>query len=182
MKRSFFVLMAFGLALQLSAQKIVTKTASVKFAATSSMEKIEGNTNTASTAIDKSTGNIEIALLVKSLKFEKALMEEHFNENYMESTKFPKSTFKGKIVNNSDIKWDSDGKYTAKITGNLTIHGVTKEIKTSAEVTVKGGVVTTDCKFAIEVADYGIEIPSLVKDKVAKTAKIEVAATFKKAN
>ncbi len=182
MKRLFFVLFVSMCALQLSAQKIFTKTAAVKFSANSNLEKIEGNTNTASTAIDKSSGNIEFALLVKSLKFEKALMEEHFNENYMESTKFPKATFKGKITNNADIKWETDGKYSAKIAGQLTVHGVTKDINTVAEVTIKAGVATTSSKFSIEVADYGIEIPSLVKDKVAKTAKIEVSAIYNKAN
>ncbi len=182
MKRLFFVLFVAMIASQVSAQKLITKTAGVKFSANSSLEKIEGSTNTASTAIDKSTGNIEFALLVKSLKFEKALMEEHFNENYMESTKFPKATFKGKITNNADIKWDTDGKYSAKVTGNLTIHGVTKEVKTVADVTIKGGVATTNSKFSVEVGDYGIEIPALVKDKVAKTAKIEVSAIYNKAN
>ena len=178
MKKLMFLVGAIGLVFNLSAQKIFTKKGIVKFTASSSAEPIAGKTNTASSVIDKTSGNIEFAILVKSIKFDKALMEEHFNENYMESNKFPKATFKGKIANLADINWSKDGKYTAKITGDLTLHGVTKQISTSADLVVKNGKVDANAKFNIEVEDYKIEIPSLVKDKIAKTAKIEVIASY----
>ena len=97
----------------------------------------------------------------------------------MESVKFPKAIFKGKITNLSDINWTKDGKYSAKISGDLTIHGVTKSISTTADLVIKSGKVDADAKFNIQVADYKLEIPSLVKDKIAKTANIEVIASYK---
>jgi len=173
-----FLVGAIGLVFNLSAQKIFTKKGIVKFTASSSAEPIAGKTNTAASVLDKTSGNLEFSLLVKSMKFEKALMEEHFNENYMESVKFPKAIFKGKITNLSDINWTKDGKYSAKISGDLTIHGVTKSISTTADLVIKSGKVDADAKFNIQVADYKIEIPSLVKDKIAKTANIEVIASY----
>lgn len=178
MKKLMFLVGAIGLVFNLSAQKIFTKKGIVKFTASSSAEPIAGKTNTAASVLDITSGNLEFSLLVKSMKFEKALMEEHFNENYMESVKFPKAIFKGKITNLSDINWTKDGKYSAKISGDLTIHGVTKSISTTADLVIKSGKVDADAKFNIQVADYKIEIPSLVKDKIAKTANIEVIASY----
>jgi polyisoprenoid-binding protein YceI len=173
MKRLFFVLFVSTCALQLSAQKIFTKTAAVKFSANSNLEKIEGNTNTASTAIDKSTGNIEFALLVKSLKFEKALMEEHFNENYMESSKFPKATFKGKIVN-FDASKISVKKMEYDLEGDLTIHGVTKKVKTKIVLVLNGGKLSVASNLVVKAKDYNIAIPSLVKSKIAEDIDITI--------
>ena len=157
----------------------MTRSGEIKFDATVPNEvEIIGTNKTVSCIFDQSTGDFVALALVKAFKFKAPLMEEHFNENYMESNKFPKATFKGKIANLADINWSKDGKYTAKISGDLTIHGVTKPITSNADLVVKNGKVDANTKFNIEVADYNIEIPSLVKDKIAKTAKIEVIASY----
>lgn len=162
----------------LNAQKIFTKTANVSFNASSPLEPIEGTTRTASTVIDLTNGNMEFAVLVKSFLFPQALMQEHFNENYMESNKFPKATFKGKIENLKDINFTKDGTYKAKVSGNLEMHGITKPVSTTADFVIKGGKIKATSNFSVTIADYGIAIPSAVKDKIAKTAKISIVAEY----
>lgn len=166
----------------LNAQKIFTKTANVSFNASSPLEPIEGITRTATTVIDLATGNMEFAALVKSFIFSQALMQEHFNENYMESNKYPKANFKGKIENIKDINVSKDGTYKAKVSGNLEMHGVTKPVSTTADLVVKGGKIKATTNFTVTIADYGISIPSAVKDKIAKTAKINIIAEYQPLN
>ena len=138
------------------------------------MEKIEAKNSTATCILDTESGRIEFAVLIKAFQFEKALMQEHFNENYMESDKFPKSTFKGNIENISAINFQKDGSYQTKVKGELTIHGVTKEIESEGTFTVKEGKINAISAFQVQVADYKIEIPSVVKDNIAKTVAIDV--------
>ena len=105
-------------------------------------------------------------------------MEEHFNENYMESDKYPKAIFKGKINNLSVVNFSADGNYPADISGELTIHGVTKSIKTPATIHVKGGVVSADSKINVKPADYKISIPGVVKDNIAETIEITISCIY----
>jgi polyisoprenoid-binding protein YceI len=100
-------------------------------------------------------------------------MEEHFNENYMESSKFPKATFKGKIAN-FDAKKLSSIKSSYDLEGDLTIHGVTKKIKTKLNLVLNGGKIIATSLISVKPQDYNIEIPSLVKDKIAENVKISI--------
>ena len=105
-------------------------------------------------------------------------MQEHFNENYLESTKFPKATFAGKITNLNEVNFSVDGTYNAIVTGQMTIHGVTKEITTNGALTVAGGNIKLNAGFKLPLVDYRIDIPSLVSDKVAKEVTVLVDATL----
>lgn len=105
-------------------------------------------------------------------------MQEHFNENYLESDKFPKSVFKGRIDDLSKIDFSHEGKYIATVTGLLTIHGETKTVTSSATFNVQNESVSAVAEFSIELADYKIRIPSLVKDKISKTVKIKVNLNY----
>ena len=172
---SFLILMAAG---TLTGQKYFTKTGSISFFSDTPMEKIEAQTKSASCVLDAASGKIEFAALIKSFQFEKALMQEHFNENYMESSKFPKSTFKGQIDNITDVDFSKNQKYKVKVSGQLTIHGVTKDIKTDATITTNNGKAECNTSFDVAVADYGITIPSVVKDNIAKNVNITVSATL----
>ena len=96
--------------------------------------------------MDPATGEIAFNLLVKSFEFKIALMQEHFNENYMESDKYPKASFKGKITNLDKINFKKDGVYPAEVIGDLTIHNVTKPLTAKGTLEVKGGTVTATCK------------------------------------
>ncbi|MEN9348502.1 MAG: YceI family protein [Flavobacteriales bacterium] len=158
------------------AQKYFTKAGNVTFFSHTDIEDIKGDNNVATIVIDAATGNMEVAVLVKSFRFEKALLEEHFNENYMESTKFPKANFKGKIENISAINFKKDGTYTAQITGDLTMHGVTKKITTTGTITVAGGKITADCKFIVNPKDYNIAIPDVVKKQISEKIEVTVKA------
>lgn len=157
------------------AQKMITRAGEVKFEASMpGLEEIAGKSTTASCIFDKSTGDLAVLVLVKSFKFKSPLMEEHFNENYMESTKLPKSTFKGKILNYDASKLNGKTTVTFDVEGDLTIHGVTKKIKTKVTFTPSGGKYTMTSDFSVKPVDYGIKIPNLVKGKIAENAKISL--------
>ena len=161
--------------------KMFTKTGSVSFDAEGAMkdvEEIKAASKTATCVVVKSTGAMEWAVLQKSFKFKNALMEEHFNENYVESTKFPKATFKGKLDDAAAVKWDKDGSYPVTATGKMTCHGVEKEMKTKGSVVIKKGVPTLNCTFDLAIADYKITVPSVVGSKIAKDVKITVSAAL----
>jgi hypothetical protein len=166
------LIFVFGLLGNLSfAQKYLTKSGKIYFFSDTPMEKIEATSTTANSVYDSSTGAIEWAVLIKGFKFEKALMEEHFNENYMESTKFPKAKFKGMIDNPTSINLGKDGTYKANVSGTLEMHGVSNPIACVATFVVKDGKIKASSSFTVKVADYKIDIPSVVKDKIAKSVK-----------
>ena len=159
-----FILLNLSIA---SAQKLITRNGEIKFEASMpTFEEISWTNNTASCIFDKSTGDIAVLALIKGFKFKSPLMEEHFNENYMESVKFPKATFKGKVLNFDASK--TSGSYDVE--GDLSIHGVTKKIKT--KVNFSNSAKNMSCSFSVKPQDYGIEIPSLVKNKIAQNIKI----------
>ena len=159
-------------------QKYFSKTGKISFYSTAALEKIEAHNPSASTVIDLSTGAMEWAVLIQGFKFEKALMQEHFNENYMESTKFPKAKFKGKIDNLTSVNFAKDGEYPVTVSGTMEIHGVTKPITSQGTIIVKNGVITSKSKMSVLIADYNIEIPKLVADNIAKKVDITIEADY----
>ena len=177
-KQLFLCAIALFTMQSLQAQKIFTRDGKVAFHSDAPLEKIEAHNHKASSVIDIESGRMEFAVLIKAFQFEKALMQEHFNENYMESTKFPKATFKGQIDNLTAIDFSTDGTYEAQISGEMTIHGVTQPIRTKGQFTVKEGVVSGWSTFTVLVADYDIEIPSVVVDNIAKEVSITVNCTY----
>ncbi|NNC83920.1 MAG: YceI family protein [Flavobacteriales bacterium] len=166
----------------LHAQKYFTKEGNISFYSDAPMEKIEATNSKATSVIDSETGAMQWSVLIKAFHFEKSLMEEHFNENYMESSKFPKAFFKGKIDNIDAVDFEKDGVYTTDISGSLEIHGVEQDVTTQGTITVKGGGIKGDCTFTVAVADYDIEIPALVADNIAKEVEIHVQADYQKLN
>lgn len=159
--------------------KYFTREGNVRFFSDASMEKIEAKNNKVSAAIDAQTGKVEFAVLIKSFQFEKALMQEHFNENYMESDKYPKATFAGTITNLKDINFSRDGTYKANVSGKLTMHGVTRDVNTMGTIRVSKGMVNVSNTFKVKLADYNIEIPAVVKDKIAKEVEVTVDSNLK---
>lgn len=175
----FFVSGIFSVSAQ---TKYFSRNGNISFYSSAPLEQIEAHNTSANSVMDASTGQIEFAVLMKAFGFEKALMEEHFNENYVESSKYPKSTFKGKIEDISIVDFSKDGKYTVNVSGQLTIHGVTKDVSTTGVLTIAGGEVSAITEFKILLEDYKIEIPKLVKDKVAREVKITVRIPYQKLN
>jgi polyisoprenoid-binding protein YceI len=183
MKKNFILCLTIMLIASFSVMgqsKYFTRNGKIIFDATSpsSPEKIEGKNDKATSVLDATNGQMEFAVLMKAFMFEKALMEEHFNENYVESDKFPKATFKGTIKNMNEVSLSKDGTYTAKIAGKLTIHGVTKDVETTGIITIKGNSIVAKSEFKILLSNFGIEVPSLVQDKVAKEATIAVDVNY----
>ncbi len=145
----------------------VCRNGQISFFSKTSMENIDAINNEVSSVINSQNGEIVFAVLVKGFHFQRALMEEHFNENYMESDKFPKSLFKGKISNYSTVDFSRDGSYPVTVEGELTIHNVTQKVSFPGTLTVTNGKIATASKFKIKLADYNIKIPSLVADKIS---------------
>ena len=158
--------------------RLLTRNGSISFYSKTPLEDIKANTQTAVSVLDKKTGQIEFSVLVKSFTFEKALMQEHFNEDYLESDKFPKSTFKGHIEDLDKISFDKDGKYTVSVTGELTVHGQSRTLTTPVTFTILKGATLADAQFDIALSDYKVAIPSLVKDKISKMVKIAVRLSY----
>jgi len=158
--------------------RLVTRNGSISFYSKAPLEDIEANTQTAVSVLDKKTGQIEFSVLIKSFTFDKALMQEHFNEDYLESDKFPKSTFKGHIEELDKVSFDRDGKYTVSVAGELTIHGQGRTLTTPVTFTILKGVALADSQFDIALSDFNVAIPSLVKDKISKTVKIAVRLKY----
>ncbi|HLG40796.1 MAG TPA: YceI family protein [Chitinophagaceae bacterium] len=167
----FFLLASFAIHAQ---GKFYTKSGKISFFSSTPLEDITAVNKSAVSLLDTKTGDLQFAILIKGFEFKKALMQEHFNDKYMESKKIPKAEFKGQVTNNSEINYSANGTYTAKVKGKLTIHGVTKDIETSGTVIVKDGKLTLGSSFNVLVADYNITIEKLHRDNIAKSIRVTV--------
>ena len=178
MKRLFLLIFLLNILLALNAQKFMTKNGYIGFFSHTSMEDIKGDNNQVAAIIDISTGEMVFQALIKSFHFDRALMEEHFNENYMESDKFPKSSFKGKITNLSSVDFSKNGTYSVIVEGDLTIHNVTNKISTKGTIEVITGGINANSKFNIVPEDYKIVIPGVVRDKIDKNLEVTVSMKY----
>lgn len=176
--RAFIILVVLGVISWSSfAQKTYkSNNAIVTFFSHTPVEDIEAKTEKASSVINPSNNQIAFLIVNTSFKFSNGLMEEHFNEKYMESDKFPKSTFSGKI--NENIDWAKDGENKVTVTGKLTIHGVGQERTIPATISIKGDKVSAKSEFMVKTADHKIEIPKLVWEKIAEEIKINVLTDY----
>lgn len=180
MKKVLVLLVAVLVVYTANAQKYISKNGHVSFYSSTPIENIEANNNQAASILDASTGELVFNVLIKSFEFKNTLMQEHFNENYMESDKFPKASFKGMISDISSVSFSKDGKYNVDVAGDLTIHGITKPVSTKGTVTIKGGAVVAESKFMVQPSDYNIQIPKLVEGKIAKQIEVRVDLTYSK--
>ena len=172
MKKIILIILSF-FALNTSAQeKYYIKSGVIRFESKAPLEDIEAINRSVVCVYDKSSNAIQFSMNIRGFEFKKALMQEHFNENYMESDRFPKAEFKGVLID--DVK--GLGTFDVKAKGNLLIHGVTNEVIVPGRFVITQDKIQLNAEFTLVVADYKIEIPSLVRDKIAKTVKIRVDA------
>lgn len=157
---------------------LIDKASRISFFSEAPLENISAVTRKAASALDTTGNEIAFKVSIKTFEFEKQLMQEHFNENYMESDKFPHATFGGKI--NEPVNWNRDGTYRVTVAGNLEIHGVKKSYTTGATVEVKGGLITTHAKFNVNLVDHEIKIPRIVIKNIAEVVEVEVSSTYRK--
>ena len=170
MKKSIFILALF-LSINAFSQKLYTKTGLTEFkASVQAFEPVEAKNNSTSAVLNAETGDIAALLFVKAFNFRVALMQEHFNENYMDSNKYPKATFKGKVEGFELDKVDINTEYPIK--GTLTVRGVKKEINTTGTFTKSGDHVYLKASFSVKPGDFDIKIPSIVRKKIAGTINV----------
>jgi hypothetical protein len=178
MKRLLLFVFFLNIVLAVNAQKFMTKNGFISFYSHTPMEDIKGDNNQVVGILDISTGEMVFQALIKSFHFDRALMEEHFNENYMESDKIPKSIFKGKITDLKSVDFTKNGTYNVTVEGDLTIHDVTNKISTKGTIEVVTGGINASSKFNIVPEDYKIIIPGVVKDKFDKSLQVTVTMKY----
>ncbi len=162
------------------AQKYMTRTGKVTFFSSTPLENIEAFNNETSAVLDASTGDFVFQVPIKSFRFEKALMQEHFNENYMESSKYPKAEYKGKITDLGSVNFDKNGTYNVSTKGKLAIHGVTRDVTLPGTITVKDKTVTINSEFKVRPKDHDIKIPGIVENKIANDIEVTVNSILEK--
>lgn len=174
-----FIVIACIINLQGYAQKFYTKNGSISFFSAATLENIKADNNQVMSVINTQTGELQFSVLINGFRFKKQEMEDHFNEDYMESTKYPKATFKGKIVNLSSIDFSKDGTYKAVVSGDLMMHGITKQnFSTEGIITIKGGKIAASAKFIVLLKDYNIKIPKILASNIAEKIEITVSCNY----
>jgi len=180
MKKLILFALAVMMTLNLSAQKYITQTGNIRFFSKTPVEHIEAFNNQVSGVLNTDNGEMAFSLLMKAFSFEKALMQEHFNEKYVESSKYPKATFKGTIVDFSKNKL-TEKTMEVKVKGTLTMHGVSKdiEVKGTLQKTSKGTIIGKSV-FTVNLNDFKIKVPSTVRKNIADNIEINVNMNYEK--
>ena len=160
------------------AQTYITRNGKVMFFSKAPVENIEAVNNEVTSILDTKKGEFAFIVLIKSFKFRKALMEEHFNENYMESNTYPKANFKGTITNLPGVDFNKDGTFAVNVKGDLTLHGVTKNIEVPGTITIVGGKIAATSTFKIRIKDYKISIPSTVINNIAEVVDVNIDCKY----
>lgn len=164
----------------IKAQKYFTKTGLTEFKASVEVfEPVEAKSNSTTAILNIENGEVAALIFVRSFRFKVALMEEHFNENYMESDQFPKTNFKGKLKGFSWKELQKEEK-EYELTGDLTIKGKTQKVTTAAQLKSIEGKIKVVASFEVKAEDFDIEIPSVVRKKIAQTIKINLAYELEK--
>lgn len=160
-----------------SASKLISKDAHISFFSHTAVEDITANNYKVVSTLDPTTGDIVYSVPMQSFEFEKALMQKHFNsKDFLNTKKFPKAKFTGKITNLEAVDFEKDGTYEVMVTGNLNIKEETKPLNEKATLTVEGGNVILDSKMNVVLADYGV---TFAKGKPSTNVAKEVAVTVK---
>ncbi len=167
------------LSVSMAAQSpLITKDGTTTFFSHSPIEDIEAINDKTTAAINFVKGDVVVKMLIKHFTFENALMQEHFNENYMESEKFPAAIFKGKLVSDNAIDLSQDGSYEVTLDGQLTIRGISTPLEAPATITVSGDQVSATTVFIARPAEYDIKIPAVVIKNIAEEIKVSTSLTF----
>ena len=153
-------------------QNYMTKTGFIGFYSKTQLEDIRAENNQVYAVLDPASHHIAFAALLRGFIFTKELMQEHFNENYVESDKYPKATFSGAC--SGDMDFSKDGTYQVVIKGDLTLHGVTKPIETTAQLDVKKDHIKGTSAFKLKPEDFNMSIPSIVREKIANEINVKV--------
>jgi hypothetical protein len=177
MKNKIIMLVALiGLSISANAQIYRTSNGKIDFFSKTPVEDIEAQSKTTVVLLNTKTNDVVFQVLNTSFEFPNKLMQEHFNEKYMESEKFPNSTFSGKI--NETIDYTKDGTYDVTVTGKLNIHGVEQVRTINGKVNIKGESIQLISDFKVKVADHKVDVPKLITAKIAEQIDVHVDATL----
>ncbi len=158
---------------KVSGQKYIARNGYVRFFSEAPLENIEAINQEGLSFFETSTGKVAFTIPIKNFEFEKSLMQQHFNENYLESERYPNSTFQGNIAGFSEV----EGKQDLKATGKMTIHGITQDISVAGMGVIEGDHILLEASFPIKLEDYKIKIPRVVLYNIAE--EVEVTIKFK---
>ena len=176
MKYFYFLVCLLVLGTSANAQKFESSKSYSKFYSSAPMEDIEATNETVKSIIDLDKGEMVYSVKIKDFQFEKSLMQEHFNENYLESEKYPKSTVAGTIKG-----WNTqEGEQDVTVAGKLSIHGITKDVEISGKLNYSVDKVTVLAKFPVELKDYKVKIPKALFYNIAESVEVTVDFEYKK--
>jgi len=157
-------------------QVYTASSSNIRFFSEAALENIEAHTTKSSSLLNTKTGQVVFQIPIAAFEFEKNLMKEHFNENYLESEKYPKASFSGNL--NETIDFATDGKYKASVTGKLNIHGVEKDRTIHGEITVKEGKISLKAEFVVKLVDHKVKIPKVVIKNIAEEVLVSLEADY----
>jgi len=177
--RNLLLVVFSGLLFTSFAQKQITKTGTIEIFSETPVFTIEAVNKKVASILNVETGDIVVSTLVRSFKFHEALVEEHFNENYMESHKYSKAIFKGKISNYQSIDFTKDGSYDAIVEGKLTLHGETNYIKEKALITIKDKIISAVSEFDISLEAYKIKVENAYKESIKDDILLKMHFEYK---
>lgn len=180
MKYISVILLAWISINQASQDLYVCKNARISLFSSAPIEDIKAVSQTGASVYNPATGELDFSVTIRSFRFPKSLMQDHFNSDYMESDKYPKALFKGFIKEPVDIT--KDGTFPITVAGDLTVHGVTQKRTIPGSFTIKNGVVSMESSFMVKCVDHHIDIPSIVFHNIAESIKVDVSATYTKYN
>ena len=155
-------------------QLYITRNGQIRFFSQAPLENIEAVNRQVNAALNTSNGEFAFRLLMRAFSFDKALMQEHFNDNFVESHKYPNAMFQGNVLNIEAINLKVNGQYKVRVEGNLTIKDVTRKISEPGTLTVKDGVITGESVFKVSLADYNVNIPNRYIRNIASEIEIFV--------
>lgn len=181
MKNLFLLFSMVIITSAVSAQDVFScKNTRFSFFSSAPLEDIEAKTDKGVSAINVKTGAIYFKVPIASFQFRKKLMQDHFNQNYLESDKYPFAEFKGKVLENADL--NRNGTYEVTVEGTLNLHGVDKPYREKGTITVKDGNITAGSTFNIRIADHRIDVPTMVVKNVAEVVAVTVNAVYTAVN
>lgn len=180
MRRASYIIFCCLCFLKLQAQdNYMTRNGQISFFSSTPLEDIKATNNEVASVINRKTGSVQFIVLIKSFRFRKAAMQDHFNgKDYMDSDHYPKAELKGNISNISAVDFTKDGTYPATVEGTLNMHGVINKIRIPGNITVKGSTINANAVFTVKLADYKISVPTIVSKKVAEKVEVTVNCNY----
>ncbi|HEY8935841.1 MAG TPA: YceI family protein [Cyclobacteriaceae bacterium] len=176
MKRFLFGFSLLILSISADAQKLRSEKGSITFFSDGAIEDITATNTAAGSMLNAATGELVFIVPILEFRFSNSLMREHFNEKYMETEKYPKSSFTGKLIGFDAAK---TGEQNVKAIGKLTMHGVSKDVEIPGTVEFASGKATVKSKFVVKLADYNIKIPTIVFQNIAEKVELKIDFTYK---